>query len=247
MKTRMLKWILLILPISLFFGCNDCSDCNKELNERNTELNNLEKDLNKSQSELEDLKKRLSNISTILIENQYRPYQYQTELSAQERTIYNSRHFDTNGIPGNSFNTKINDGEIYLKFPIYNPPNKTNEIVDVLDVSTKDINAIVVLLNKVDGAITRKDDTSHFLTTTIKIDKVIGLCKSNLAKHKQLKVYVFHDDAFYVDGLLNNFKGCVAAMGAKYTSDPCGLPFALTALFDEKKPREQEGDIITGG
>ncbi|WP_179320654.1 hypothetical protein [Winogradskyella helgolandensis] len=244
MKNKVLKWNLLIFPIFLIFGCNDCSDCNKNLIERNTELSNLEKDFNNSQIELEDVKKRLFNISTT--SNKYVPKQSQRELTTEEKIMFKERHFDTEGISGNSFDTNMNDGEIYLNFPIYNPPNKTNEIVDVLNVSTKDINAIVVLLNKVDGAITRKYDTSHFLTTTIKMDKV-GLCKSNLAKHKKLKVYVFHDDAFYIDGLLNDFKGCVAAMGTIYDINPCGLPDVLTALFGEKKPREQEGDIIIGG
>ena len=85
-----------------------------------------------------------------------------------------------------------------------------------------------------------------FLSTTIKIDKVIGLSKSKLAVHKKLKVYIFHDDAFYSDQLLNDFKDCVVKMGKDYNNDPCTLP-APQPSTNHIKPREQEGDIITGG
>lgn len=242
MNSRFLKMCALLLIVPLFFGC--CDECENDLNKKNVEIKNLEGKVLEKEVALEQCKKIASKQYGVITIDPYKPDQKLIPMEPDEKEKYKNSHYKTSSIDYNSF--KTDDNEIYLKFPVHNPKDKKIEIVDVLNVSSDNLNAIVVLLNGLDGMKTLEIDADHFIKTTIKIDKVEGLSKSMMALHENLKVYVFHDNAFYSDKLIKDFKRCVEKDKNTYKKDTCALSLPI---FKKQitRPREQEGDIITGG
>lgn len=243
MNFRFLKKSILLLFIPLFIGC--CDECEEELKAKGVEIKNLEGKILEKEVALEQCNKIASKQYGIVTLDPFKPKQELIKMKPEEKKMYKRSHFKTSSIDYNSF--KTDDNEIYLKFPVHNPKDKKIEIVDVLNVSSEKLNAIVVLLNGLDGMKTLEIDADHFIKTTIKIDKVEGLSKSMMASHKNLKVYIFHDDAFYSDELINDFKACVKNDGNEYIENVCESFSPPKSKIDVTRPREQGGDIITGG
>lgn len=252
MKINLIKLCCLALFIFTVVGCKDCKECETQLELKTEELTETNQKLSACISQLRRGVVECEKNTTPIVDA-YRPEQQQRKFTPEELQDVSLKrwHFNTEGIRGNYFNTSIQKGEIHLNFPVHNPKGKTIEIIDVIDVSSSCINAIVVLLDGLGGLESRGSNTTHFLSTIIEVDKVKGLNNSRLAEDRQLLVYIFHDDAFYDDQLLEVFEGCVADLQDKYDGKACILPqYILTdKAIDEqiKRPREQEGDIIVGG
>lgn len=233
-----------MLIILSCFCCKDCEDIETQLNSKNVELRQAEDSIISLAARLEQYQKIASKEYGTILLNPYKPVQNLIEMNPDEKKKYGKNHFKVESIDYNTF--KTDKGELYLKFPVYNPSGKTMEIRDIINASSEDLNAIVVLVDGIDGEKNRASGATHFIEATAQINRITGLSKAMLADHKQLKVYILHDTAFYSDNLIDGFRACVESDGTEYEANICELPPPVLIL-DIKRPREQEGDIITGG
>jgi hypothetical protein len=152
----------------------------------------------------------------------------------EERRRITDLRYSLDNKKENYFNVK-ND-KIFVYIPI--TENKLY-IEQVVNVSSNNLNSIVIVLNGNQGDKTNGKPITGYIKSEILISKIKGLDIKKLEKHDSLKVFIIHDDAFKKDDLKKYFIECVKNDGTIYTDNICkGIP---------KKPREQEGDIITGG
>ncbi|MBO3116242.1 hypothetical protein J4050_05750 [Winogradskyella sp. DF17] len=243
MKTNILKVMSLLILLS-YFGCKDCEDIETQLNSKTVELRQAKDSIISLAATLEQCQIIASKEYGTILLNPYKPIQKLIEMTDAEKKTYGKSHFKIESIDFNMFNTE--KGEIHLKFPVYNPSGTSMEIMDIINASSEDLNAIVVLVDGFDGEKNRASDATHFIEAKAQIKRIKGLSKAMLADHEQLKVYILHDTAFYSDKLIDGFRACVKSDGAEYEANICRLPPPVLIL-DINRPREQEGDIIVGG
>ena len=141
-------------------------------------------------------------------------------------------------------------------------PNSSSnmKILDVFNVSdynaNRNLNAIVIHISDLTSS-TTNNTVTHKLIADIKIPSIAGLSKDHL-KDGNLKVFILNEDV--LDSIEKKvFMNCVK-QEIGYSHKECNL---FTGLLYEKdddfinqkdddepilpRPREQEGDIITGG
>ncbi len=136
----------------------------------------------------------------------------------------------------------IAQNKIRVVIPVTLGNLKIQTIVNVSDYKNKIFNAIIIHLTNGFTNGTPKD-VSHRIIADLEIAKITGLSKENL-KDGQLKVYIINTTNLDAH-LINNFIECAATETA-YNDSICVLSDEI-AKSKDAKPREQEGDIITGG
>lgn len=140
-------------------------------------------------------------------------------------------------------NYKIDDDNIRVTIPVSDGKMKIMNVFNVSDYSNnKKFNAIVIHLSNGSNSGT-SDTVTHKIISDLKISKITSLSASHL-KEGKLKVYLINEDFLDADEI-NAFIKC-ASQEIGYTENTCdlntGKPQKTIIL-----PREQEGDIITGG
>lgn len=168
---------------------------------------------------------------------------YIPEFQKIEDVITNHNYIRKYKLDASENYFKLTDDNIRIVIPI---PDEKMKILDVFNVTDsskqKKINAIVVHLSN--GSTEETDNTiTHTLTSDLKISKIKGLSKEHL-KDGKLKVYIINEDVLD-EGERKMFMKC-ASQETDYSEKFCDLDTG--ELNDEGiRPREQEGDIITGG
>ena len=145
-------------------------------------------------------------------------------------------------------NFKITSDNIHVVIPNSDENMKILDVFNISDYNNKrNYNAIVIHLSN--GLITSTSNiVSHKLIADLKISKITGFSKKYL-KDGNLKVYIINEDV--IDASEKSaFIEC-AKKETAYSHNKCTLPQEIMALDANGnpvfKPREQEGDIITGG
>ena len=131
-------------------------------------------------------------------------------------------------------------------------PNSSSnmKILDVFNVSdynaNRNLNAIVIHISDLTSS-TTNNTVTHKLIADIKIPSIADLSKDHL-KDGNLKVFIINEDK-----LDKNEKAALekcVTQETQYSHMECGLDSGILYEKDVQvpfRPREQEGDIITGG
>lgn len=170
----------------------------------------------------------------------------QVNKPLEEGDSYNTKHL----LKDDENNFKLANDNIHVVIP--NSDEKM-EILDVFNVSnysdSKKLNAIVIHISN--GTDEETNETvTHKLIADIKISKINGLSQDHLTD-KSLKVFIINEEEIDINEK-NSFKKC-AQQESDYSHKECNLITSKLYEKDDKKslaitkPREQEGDIITGG
>ena len=242
----MKKLIIPVLLIALAFS-QSCKDKNTSAEENSTDQEVAPTPVDESQKQEVD--------STTVIINNYKPRK-QSNVPIEDTDNYRRKHILKDGKSGENY-FKIEDDLIRVVIPNSDEKMKIKEVFNVSDYSgNKDYNAIVI--NIWNGKTSRtKATVTHKIKADLKISKIQGLSKEKL-KNGNLKVYILNED-IVDDEEKENLKKC-ASKEKDYGYMECDLRCGV--LFESEddawgncdgqinpqfQPREQEGDIITGG
>jgi hypothetical protein len=145
----------------------------------------------------------------------------------------------------NYFNLKGNN--IHIVIPNSGENMRIQEVFNVSDYSLKKkFNAIVV--NITNGSVApTKDTVTHKLIADLELSKIRGLSIDHM-KDGNLKVFIINEDILDDNERMSFVKCTTQETG--YSHKECNLDTAVLYEKDDLKPfrpREQEGDIITGG
>jgi len=217
--------LFLLTSLTLFY----CKDNPKE--EKNSE-NSMRPEESTNQAKEEGV-----NILT------YIPT-YQENKPIEEGDNYPKKHV----LNENENYFKIDDDKIHVVIPNSDSDMRIKNVFNVSDYNqNRNLNAIVIHISNGETPDTN-DTVTHKLVSDLKISEIDGLSNQHL-KDKQLKVFVINEDIID-EGEKTTFKNC-AKQELDYSHMECNL---ITGKLYEKdqiapitKPREQEGDIITGG
>lgn len=193
-------------------------------------------------SEIKSEKKQVIQSSKEDILDTYVPV-IQNNILLEPGDSYSSKHL----LKDSENNFDLTDNNIRVVIP--NSRSKM-KILDVFNISnyntTPNLNAIVIHISDSTSDITN-DTVTHKLIADIKISKINGLSTDHLRDGK-LKVFIINED------ILDNKEKAAFAICAKqeiqYSHLECNLDNGQLYEKDVQvpfKPREQEGDIITGG
>lgn len=243
----MKKLIIPVLLIALAFS-QSCKDKNTSTEENSTNQEVAPTPADESQKQEID--------STTIILNNYKP-RVQDNVPIEDTDSYSRKHILIDGKSGENY-FKIEEDLIRVVIPNSDKDMKIMNVFNVSDYSNnKDYNAIVI--NIWNGKKARTANTvTHKLKADLKISKIQGLSKEKL-KSGNLKVYILNED-IVDDKEKDNLKKCASTeqiYGYKECDLVCGILFESQTdpngvNCKEKnanliQPREQEGDIITGG
>jgi hypothetical protein len=217
--------IPIVALLTLFmFGCS--KDYKKEHDALKQQLESANISLDSC------LKNQTSLAKNIFSINPYVPKQRIRKMNQGEGTnLINLK-------PHKELNTIDNKYEnINLQIPV---TNEFLKIVDVVNISSNNINAILVLVNGNEGDPTCGQPLTHFITSNLKVAKIDGLRITN--SNKKLLVIVFHDDEFYSNNETANFVQYVKNCSdyEKCASDIMSQP----PLCDKKYMLDKDGNAI---
>lgn len=195
MKTKLLKLSCLALVLFTFFGCNDCSKCEKEIEDTKKELENTQKEFNLIQSEIKALDS--INIDTeteyssfflpvenfclhkeAVTKNQY--YNTITGKASINIPVPNDHTFDKK-----SYDSKTNTVTYYFKGTNY---DKDNYIFpDTLSNLSQDRGAelyVVVVFDFVNDKCENTSQRRKYKNSTVKGQPIPGIMKTDSINSK---------------------------------------------------------------
>lgn len=210
--------IFVIAGILIVFGCTEKKDGNK----------NQEK--NSSTTTKED-KKQQDSI-------------YVPDAQKTEKINNNDRYNKKYKLKPAENNFNIANDNISVVIPVTDANMKIVEVFNVSDYTGQQkLNAIVIHLSNGSNVPT-SDTITHKITSDLEISKIAGLSKTHL-KDGKLKVYIINEDVLD-EKERSAFITC-ASNETDYSEKTCDLETGEPQKGEGFRPREQEGDIITGG
>lgn len=248
MKQRLIQSLTFLF---LFLFIVSCTQEKHDLLKKNKEkLHKIEEKLLNSQKQLSEYKKieKIQNILNGLIPK-YAPIQKVIELTPSRRAG-NYNRFCLSDPSFNNFKTSNNIINVEIPITV-----KELKIIDVINVSSSRVNAILILLDGHSGQETPETPVQSFIEAKIEINKINGLNEKRLNKHKKLKVIILHDDEYYKKHHIYNlfFKICTLFQGYGQIGcidQTCDLrnhfPEFSDSEYEKFKPKEEGGGVITG-
>lgn len=195
-----------------------------------------EKQKNNITTQLKVTKQKLESCVNNNYSNFYIPKQKNRAIRTNERG--NLRNLNPNN-KFNSFNCK--KGFLYLKIPV---TNEYMTIVDIIDVSTKKINAFIVLIDGNEGDSTEGQYLTHFIESKATISKITDYKNYIKSEKDKIKVIVVHDNEFYSDNLRHLIELQIIEADSDYGTI---ITLPKKKIKGMNVPRELEDDIINGG
>lgn len=168
---------------------------------------------------------------------------YKPQLQKTERVNDPSRYPKKYKLHPDENNFNIGEDNISVVIPVSDSKMTIKNVFNVSDYSNnKTFNAIVIHLSNGLSTVT-PDSVSHKIISDLKISKISGL-SANYLKEGKLKVYIINEDILDEDEK-NAFIKC-ASQETDYSDLSCNIDTG-DLEGESIRPKEQEGDIITGG
>ncbi|OUR96074.1 hypothetical protein A9Q86_16475 [Flavobacteriales bacterium 33_180_T64] len=131
----------------------------------------------------------------------------------------------------------VKDDRLTLFIPV---TEKNLDIKDVKNISTNNINAILIRIDNNVNRSTPEKPIVKIIKKTYSIS-YLKLDTTKLKSHKKIKVIILHDNATDLTTHANKYKTCLKTQ-TDYIKDNC-----LGIYKSAPRPNEDGGDIIVGG